>query len=336
VTPQDKEEYRPPLGAGNVFDWDVQESHKGTRLDKFLLETGQFVSRHQIQKLIENGSVRVDGAPSKASFRLRPLQTVRAEVPPPEPLHTVPEPIPLDVLYEDEDLLVINKPAGMVVHPAAGHSRDTLVNALLYHCRDLSGIGGTLRPGIVHRLDKQTSGILVVAKGDKAHLALSEQFKAHSILREYTGLVYGNLSGKRGSVDVPIGRHVTERKKMSTRTRQGRHAVTHWRVEQRFQHFTLLRFTLQTGRTHQIRVHMAEQGHPIVGDLTYGGKRTRLNHLPAAHPDRKALKGLDRFFLHAEKLGFEHPRSGASLHFSCPLPEELRAILFSLAPRTGL
>ena len=311
-------------GADAVFDWVVQESHEGTRLDKFLLETEQFVSRHQIQKLIENGSVRVDGTHSKPSCRLKPSQAIRVEVPPPRPIETAPEPIPLDLLYEDKDLLVVNKPAGMVVHPAAGHSRDTLVNALLFHCQDLSGIGGTLRPGIVHRLDKQTSGLLVVAKGDKAH----------SILREYVGLVHGSPVDAGGSVDLPIGRHVTERKKMSSRTRRGRHAVTHWRVERRLENFTLLRFTLQTGRTHQIRVHMAERGHPIAGDLVYGGKRTRLNHLPAVHPDRKTLEGLDRFFLHAEKLGFEHPRSGASLQFSCPLPQELEAILRSLTPRT--
>ncbi len=316
----------------SVFDWVVGETQEGTRLDKFLLATGQFVSRHQIQKLIENGSVRVDGARAKASSRLKPFQGVRVEVPPPAPMATVPEPIPLDILYEDEDLLVVNKPAGMVVHPAAGHSRNTLVNALLFRCRDLSGIGGTLRPGIVHRLDKETSGLLVVAKGDAAHLALSKQFKEHSILREYVGLVVGGPTRDSDSVEAPIGRHVTERKKMSTRTRRGRHAVTHWRVERRFQNFTLLRFTLQTGRTHQIRVHMAEQGHPIAGDLLYGGRRIRLNRLPAVHPDRKALEGLDRFFLHAERLGFVHPRSGASLRFSCPLPEELEAILDSLAP----
>ena len=335
MTPRDKAENRPCIGAEAVFDWVVRQSQEGARLDKFLLETEQFASRHQIQKLIENGSVRVDGAHAKASCRLRPLQAIRVEVPPPTRIESPPAPIPLDVLHEDQDLLVVNKPAGMVVHPAAGHSRDTLVNALLFHCTDLSGIGGTLRPGIVHRLDKQTSGLLVVAKGDKAHLALSKQFKTHSILREYVGLVHGSPADEGGSVDLPIGRHVTERKKMSSRTRRGRHAVTHWRVEQRLENFTLLRFTLQTGRTHQIRVHMSERGHPIAGDLVYGGKRTRLNHLPAAHPDRKALEGLDRFFLHAEKLGFEHPHSGTSLQFSCPLPEELEAILRSLAPRKG-
>ena len=319
---------------GNVFDWVVQEPEGGTRLDKFLLAKGRFASRHQIQKLIENGSVRVDGAHAKASSRLRPRQGIHVEIPPPAPMQTPAEPIPLHVLYEDEDLLVVNKPAGMVVHPAAGHSRDTLVNALLYRCQDLSGIGGELRPGIVHRLDKQTSGLLVVAKGDTAHLALSKQFKAHSILREYVGLVHGGPADDRGRVEASIGRHLTERKKMSSRTRRGRHAVTHWRVERRLENFTLLRFTLQTGRTHQIRVHMAEQGHPIVGDILYGGKRTRLNHLPAAHPDRRVLEGLNRFFLHAEQLGFEHPRGGARLRFSCPLPDELQAILHSLAPWT--
>ncbi len=324
----------PAAGVEAAFEWVVREAEEIRRLDKFLLATGEFVSRHQIQKLIENGSVLVDGAPAKASSRLRPFQHIRVEVPPPAPVRTLPESIPLDILYEDEDLLVVNKPAGMVVHPAAGHSRDTLVNALLFHCRDLSGIGGTLRPGIVHRLDKQTSGLLVVAKGDRAHLALSRQFKAHSILREYVGLVHGIPPVERGVVDEPIGRHVTERKKMSTRTRRGRRAVTQWRRERRFENFTQLRFTLQTGRTHQIRVHMAEHGYPIAGDRVYGGKRTRLNQLPSTHPDRKVLAGLKRFFLHAETLGFEHPGTGEPLRFSCPLPRELRAILESLTPWT--
>ena len=315
------------------FLWVVPESDEGCRLDMFLLATERFVSRHQIQKLIENRSVRVDGAHAKASYRLKSTQEVRVDVPPPEPIETAPEPIPLQILYEDRDLLVVNKPAGMVVHPAAGHSRNTLVNALLFRCQDLSGIGGALRPGIVHRLDKETSGLLVVAKGDTAHLALSEQFKAHSIRREYLGLVVGVLINDKGSVDAPIGRHPRERKKMSSHTHRGRRAVTHWRVERRFHDFTLLRFRLETGRTHQIRVHMAEQGHPVVGDLVYGGKRTRLNHLPVSDPDRKSLQGLGRFFLHAETLGFQHPRSGDSMLFACPLPEELARRLESLTPR---
>ena len=331
-SPNNKHDCEHPEGVEATFLWVVSASQEGERLDRFLLATGEFVSRHQIQKLIEKGYVWVDGTHVKASCRLRPHQEIRVAVPAPVPTRTAPEPIPLDVLYEDEDLLVVNKPAGMVVHPAAGHTRDTLVNALLFRCHDLSGIGGELRPGIVHRLDKQTSGLLVVAKGDAAHLALSEQFKAHAIRREYVGLVHGTFSNEQGSVDEPIGRHLTQRKKMSSRTRRGRQAVTHWRVEQRFHGFTLLRFSLETGRTHQIRVHMAEKGHPIVGDLVYGGKRARMAHPPASDQDHKKLIGLGRFFLHAEKLGFEHPRSGTPLLFSSPLPEELALILRSLTP----
>jgi 23S rRNA pseudouridine1911/1915/1917 synthase len=322
--------------AKAVFDWVVQESQKGIRLDLFLLATGEFVSRHQVQRMIEKGRVRVNGAHAKASCRLKPSHAVHVEVLPPEPMQAAPESIPLDVLYEDGDLLVVNKPAGMVVHPAAGHTGNTLVNALLFRCRDLSGIGGTLRPGIVHRLDKQTSGLLAVAKTDEAHLALSRQFKDHSISREYVGLVHGRLSEERGSVDEPIGRHPEDRKKMSIRTRRGRHAVTHWTVEQRFEQFTLLRFALQTGRTHQIRVHMSGQGHPIVGDLLYGNRRARLRTgAAAAHPALRALKRMDRFFLHARRLGFRHPRSGAFLEFVCPLPKELEEVLRSLKPETG-
>ena len=314
------------------FLWVVSESDEGQRLDRFLLATGRFVSRHQIQKLIEKGAVRVDGVKARASHRLKCAQEIRVEVPDPVPSVAAPEPIPVEVLYEDRELLVVNKPAGMVVHPAAGHSGKTLVNALLSRCHDLSGIGGELRPGIVHRLDKQTSGLLVVAKGDAAHLALSEQFKSHSIRREYVGLVFGVVPEEKGRVEAPIGRHPRDRKKMSTRTRRGRHAVTHWQVERRFHDFTFLRFILQTGRTHQIRVHMAEQGHPIAGDLVYGGKRARLSHLAASDPDRGVLEGLDRFFLHAEKLGFVHPGTGAPLLFSSPLPTELASRLEALTP----
>jgi 23S rRNA pseudouridine1911/1915/1917 synthase len=331
-TPEYKQDPEHTESTETSFLWVVSESQEGERLDRFLLSTGEFVSRHQIQKLIEKGSVWVDGNHVKASYRLRSPQEIRVAVPPPVPTHTAAEPIPLDVLYEDEDLLVVNKPAGMVVHPAAGHTRDTLVNALLYRCHDLSGIGGKLRPGIVHRLDKQTSGLLVVAKGDAAHLALSGQFKAHATRREYVGLVHGALSDEQGSVDAPIGRHLKQRKKMSSRTRRGRQAITRWRVERRFQGFTLLRFSLETGRTHQIRVHMAEKGHPIVGDLVYGGKRARMAHLPASDQGHKKLQGLGRFFLHAEKLGFEHPRSRTPLLFTSPLPEELAVILHSLTP----
>ncbi len=314
------------------FRWIVPESDGGARLDLFLLGSGRFTSRNQVRRLILERNVWVDGCPRKPGYRLRPLQEIRVELPPPTPTETRPEPIPLEIVYEDEDLLVVNKPPGMVVHPAAGHPGRTLVNALLFHCSDLSGIGGKIRPGIVHRLDKETSGLLVVAKSDRAHLALAEQFRVHSIRREYLGLVHGRIDENRGRIEAPIGRHVKERKKMSSHTRRGRKAVTHWRVERRFRNFTLLRFTLETGRTHQIRVHMAERGHPIVGDAVYGGKKTRLGHLPPTDPDRRLLEGLDRFFLHAETLGFRHPRTDAPLHLSRPLPPELAGVLASLRP----
>jgi 23S rRNA pseudouridine1911/1915/1917 synthase len=240
-------------------------------------------------------------------------------------------PIPLRIVHEDKDLLVLDKPAGMVVHPAAGHSRDTLVNALLHHCKDLSGIGCVLRPGIVHRLDKGTSGLLVVAKNDVSHLALARQFHEHSILREYLGLVRGDLKGNQGSIAAPIGRHVRDRKKMSTRTLRGRDAITLWRVERRYRSYTLVRFTLKTGRTHQIRVHMKELGHPIVGDPVYGARTGRGTRAGMDDNRTDKLAQLERPFLHAEKLGFQHPRSSLFLQFIAPLPPELEEVLQQLA-----
>ena len=311
--------------TGHVFV--ISGSEVGGRIDQFLLRTGRFASRHQIQVLIQDGSVRVDERTVKPAYRLKAGERIAVTVPPPEPVESVPEAIPLDVVFEDPDLLVVDKPAGMVVHPAAGHRGGTLVNALLHHCRDLSGIGGHLRPGIVHRLDKQTSGLLVVAKGDEAHLALSRQFQKHTILREYVGLVRGTLREDSGRVDAPVGRHRTERKKMSTRSRRGRNAVTHWRVDRRFAGFDLVRFTLETGRTHQIRVHMAAIGHPIVGDHVYGGKKRGALEGVGDPRLRAALGTLDRFFLHAARLGFAHPRTGEPLEFHRPLPPELESVL---------
>jgi len=311
----------------------VPESKNGTRLDLFLLESGRFVSRHQIQRLIHNQSIQIPHQPIKPSYRLKPFQEIQVTLPPPEPDTSLPEPIPLDVYYEDDALLVVNKPAGMVVHPAAGHRSNTLVNALLHHCRDLSGIGGTLRPGIVHRLDKDTSGLLVVAKSDHAHLALSKQFQAHSIVREYQGLVHGKPATREGVIDAPISRHPQDRKKMSLLNPRGRHAVTFWKVERRFHSFTLLRFTLKTGRTHQIRVHTSAQGYPVVGDLVYGWKKRRIGKLPLIDEEQTALQGMSRLFLHAENLGFQHPGTGQFLLFSCPLPPELISILSVLRPQ---
>jgi len=306
------------------------ESAEGKRLDLFLLETDKFVSRHQVQKLISGGSVHVDGFITKPSHRLKPLQEITVTIPPAQPTHTTPEAIPLEIIHEDDDLLVVNKAAGMVVHPAAGHKSNTLVNALLHHCKDLSGIGGVLRPGIVHRLDKDTSGLLVVAKGDNVHQDLSRQFQAHSIIREYQGLVYGSPRASEGVIESAIGRHYKDRKKMSSRTRRGKQAVTQWKIEQRFRSFTLIRFTLKTGRTHQIRVHSSEAGYPIVGDTVYGRKRTRTGGISISEREKDVIKSLSRLFLHAGKLGFLHPRTNRSLCFSAPMPPDLTRVLETL------
>jgi 23S rRNA pseudouridine1911/1915/1917 synthase len=311
----------------------AQASDQGKRLDHFLQSTGKFSSRHQIQQLITSGSIRVNERKVKPSYRLRSLERIFVEIPAPTPSLCVAEPIPLSILHEDEDLLVVNKPAGMVVHPAAGHQGKTLVNALLHHCKDLSGIGGVQRPGIVHRLDKDTSGLLVVAKRNDIHVLLSRQFQSHSILREYLGIVHGALSQDRGTIDAPIGRHPTQRKKMSTRSTRGRRAVTQWEVLERLPHFTFVRFRLETGRTHQIRVHMAELRNPILGDPVYGGKTQKHLGRSWLEEERKELNSLNRLFLHAERLGFRHPRTGDFRVFSCPLPEDLEGVLRILRRR---
>jgi 23S rRNA pseudouridine1911/1915/1917 synthase len=291
----------------------------GKRLDVALARLEPALSRAQVQRLIEQGEVRVAGALAKPAHKLREGERIEGRVPEPVPVSVAAQEIPLVILHEDADLVVVDKPAGMVVHPAAGHARGTLVNALLHHCRDLSGVGGELRPGIVHRIDKDTSGVLVVAKHDRAHRALAAQWKVHSIDREYLAFARGAPRDDSGTVDAPIGRHPTDRKRMSTRARVSRSAVTHWRVEQRLREATLLRVRLETGRTHQIRVHMASIGLPLLGDPVYGGGRS----LPAA-------RGLARQALHATLLGFTHPTSGARLRFESPLPADLRALLEAL------
>jgi 23S rRNA pseudouridine1911/1915/1917 synthase len=264
---------------------------------------------------------------TKPAYRLKAFQTIEVDIPPPRETTSLPEPVSLHILYEDDDLIVINKPAGMVVHPAAGNERGTLVNALLYHCKNLSGIGGIIRPGIVHRLDKGTSGVLVAAKRDSAHISLVKQFQHHSILREYVGLVVGQFDTSTGFVERPIGRHPIERKKMSTKSPRCKPAVTHWKEEKRFSYFTLMRFSLKTGRTHQIRVHMADSGHPIVGDTTYGRQREWYGSR-GLEAEMRAIKAiLHRSFLHAERLGFTHPATNEFMMFSVPLPHELVAVL---------
>ncbi len=291
----------------------------GKRLDAALARLEPTLSRAQVQRLIERGEVTVAGAHAKPAHKLRAGERIEGRVPEPVPVAIAAQAIPLVVLHEDADLVVVDKPAGMVVHPAAGHAQGTLVNALLHHCRDLSGVGGELRPGIVHRIDKDTSGVLVVAKHDRAHRALAAQWKEHSIDREYLAVVRGAPRSDSGTVDAPIGRHPTDRKRMSTRARVARSAVTHWRVEERLREATLLRVRLETGRTHQIRVHMASIGLPLIGDPVYGGGR--------AHP---AARGLGRQALHATLLGFTHPTTGARVRFESALPADLRALLESL------
>lgn len=286
----------------------------GERIDKFLNEVMPDFSRSYLQKLIKNGNVLVKDICVKPNYRLNAEDEIQVRIPDDVPLDIQPENIPLDILYEDEDLLVINKPKGMVVHPAAGHYSKTLVNALLYHCDgQLSGINGVLRPGIVHRIDRDTTGSLLVCKNDMAHRALAEQLKEHSINRRYRAIVWGNLKEDEGTVDAPIGRHPVDRKKMAINRQNGKNAVTHYTVLQRFSKFTYIECRLETGRTHQIRVHMASIGHPLLGDEVYG---------PARSP--YTLEGQ---CLHAMTLGFVHPRTGEYVECTAPLPTYFEHLL---------
>ena len=279
----------------------------GERIDKFLNEAMPDFSRSYLQKLIKNGNVLVKDICVKPNYRLNAEDEIQVRIPDDVSLDIQPENIPLDILYEDEDLLVINKPKGMVVHPAAGHYSGTLVNALLYHCDgQLSGINGVLRPGIVHRIDRDTTGSLLVCKNDMAHRALAEQLKEHSINRRYRAIVWGNLKDDDGTVDAPIGRHPVDRKKMAINRQNGKNAVTHYTVLQRFSKFTYIECRLETGRTHQIRVHMASIGHPLLGDEVYGPGRSPYT--------------LEGQCLHAMTLGFVHPRTGEYVECTAPLP----------------
>ena len=289
-------------------------------MDVFLSQKEPALSRSQIKRLIEMGEVQVGGRKAKAALRLRENDAVTLILPEPKKLELEAQAIPLKVLYEDLHLIVVDKPAGLVVHPGAGNYSGTLVNALLHRCPDLAGVGGVLRPGIVHRLDKDTSGVLVAAKDDLAHRFLAEQFKKHTAKREYIGVVFGQLADE-GQVAASIGRHPTHRKKMSARPRKGREARTHWRVLERFRSFNLAEFRLETGRTHQIRVHLSSIGHPILGDPLYGG-RSRLTSIePLAL--RQGLQRLRRQALHAACLGFVHPVTKEPMEFSSSLPPDL-------------
>ena len=291
---------------------------EGLRLDLFLSEELEDHSRSFLQKLIKEGLVTVDGKPVKANYRLSAGQQVSVQVREPEEVNIEPQEMSLDILYEDGDVCIVNKPKGMVVHPAAGHYRDTLVNGIMYHCQDsLSGINGSLRPGIVHRIDKDTTGALIICKNDKAHSCIAEQLKEHSITRRYRAIIIGNLSEDEGTVDAPIGRHPTQRKKMAVNRNNGKRAVTHYRVLARFRGYTYIECRLETGRTHQIRVHMASIGHPLLGDTVYG-------------PAKQAYPSLEGQTLHAMVIGFVHPTTGAYMEFEAPLPAYFAELLQKL------
>nr|WP_296955649.1 RluA family pseudouridine synthase [uncultured Mediterraneibacter sp.] len=289
----------------------------GERIDKFLGGTLEGLSRSYIQKLLKEGNITVDSKAVKANYKLSEGDQIEVLIPDPEILDVLPEDIPLDILYEDDDILIVNKPKGMVVHPAPGHPNHTLVNAVMYHCgANLSGINGVIRPGIVHRIDQNTTGSLLVCKNDHAHQILAEQLKEHSITRRYHAIVHGNLKADTGTVNASIGRHPTDRKKMSTKASNGRHAVTHYKVLERFGNYTYIECELETGRTHQIRVHMASIGHPILGDDVYG---------PAKCPFH-----LEGQTLHAKVLGIVHPTTGEYMEFDAPLPEYFVELLEKL------
>ncbi len=282
------------------------------RIDKYISDNIAVLTRSAVQRLCESGEILVNGRVSAKNYKIRTGDTVCFRIPDPQPMDAVPENIPLDIVYEDSDLLVVNKPKGMVVHPAHGNYNGTLVNALLYHCGEsLSGINGVIRPGIVHRIDKNTSGLLIVAKNDASHLKLAEQIKAHSFTREYEAVASGYFKETSGIVDAPIGRHKTDRKKMCVTAENSRNAVTHYEVLHQFGGYAHVRLKLETGRTHQIRVHLAYIGHPVLGDDVYG----------------KPYKGIDGQCLHARKIGFIHPSTGEYMEFTSPLPDYFTGVL---------
>ena len=292
----------------------LRTDREGERADAFLARSVPDLTRSAAQKLLEQGMVKRRGAPLKKNDRLSPGEELELTLPDPEPLDVVPQNIPLDVVYEDEDVIVVNKPVGLVVHPAPGHPDGTLVNALLYHCGDsLSGVNGVLRPGIVHRIDRDTSGLIIAAKNDRAHLALAQQLQDHSLARTYAAVTVGGLKEDEGTIDAPIGRHPVDRKRMAVDWKNGKRAVTHYTVLGRYPGYTYVECRLETGRTHQIRVHMASIGHPLLGDVVYGSK--------------KPWPGLAGQCLHARKLRFVHPSTGKLVEVECPLPDWFETVL---------
>lgn len=295
--------------------FEIGFEQEGERLDKFLCSIYPDFSRSFFQKLIKQAQILVNDSPQKASYPLHVEDIVKVGIPDAVQTAIEPENIPLDILYEDDDVLIVNKPKGMVVHPSAGHYSGTLVNAIMYHCKDsLSGINGEIRPGIVHRIDMDTTGSLIVCKNDESHVNIAAQIKEHSVNRIYVGIVCGNIKADEGTIEGAIGRHPTQRKKMAVNEKNGKPAITHYKVLERFGSYTYVQFKLETGRTHQIRVHMASIGHPLLGDTLYSGKNS-------------PFKNLQGQTLHAKTIGFCHPRTGEYMEYSAPLPEYFEKIL---------
>lgn len=302
--------------------FEVEAEQEGERLDKFLSIIYPEFSRAFFQKLIKSKQVSVNETPQKASYCVKIDDIVTVEIPDAVETTIEPENIPLDILYEDDDVLIVNKPKGMVVHPSAGHYSGTLVNAIMYHCKDtLSGINGEIRPGIVHRIDMDTTGSLIVCKNDEAHVNIAQQIKEHSVNRIYVGIVCGNVKEDSGTVEGAIGRHPIERKKMAINGKNGKPAITHYKVLERFKNYTYMQFKLETGRTHQIRVHMASIGHPLLGDILYSSGRSPFKHLQGQ-------------CLHAKTIGFIHPKTGEYMEYSAPLPEYFEKMLCLLKSNT--
>lgn len=306
-----------------LFDWTVEPEEGGERIDKFLSQVPDCDwSRTQLQGWIKDGNVQVNGKAVKGNYKVHEGDEISLKVPPPVELDLQAEPMDLHIVYEDQDVVVVNKPRGMVVHPAPGNYSGTLVNGLLYHCKDLSGINGVLRPGIVHRIDKDTSGLLMVAKNDKAHESLAAQLKDHTVTRRYVAIVHGKIPHERGTIDAPIGRDPKNRQQMAVVFENSKNAITHFAVLERYQDYTLVDCKLETGRTHQIRVHMKYINHPLVGDAKYGPTTNEF--------------GLDGQALHARDLGFIHPTTGEYLEFTAPLPDDMEKILTIIRERNRI
>ncbi len=318
--------------TGRSYTLEVPETAEGMRLDKFLAEALPDFSRTQIQRFIDENHVELTRGRATARYRVRAGECLRLEVPLAKPSHLLPEDIPLDIVFEDDALVVINKPPGMVVHPAPGHDHGTLVNALLHHCQSLSGVGEEERPGIVHRLDKDTSGLLLVAKHDRSHRHLSDQLRVRTLRRRYLALVQGRPPADHGTIDAPIGRHPQHRQKMAVVESRGREARTHYEVLESWGALSVLQLSLETGRTHQIRVHLAHISRPVIGDPVYGTKAVSLPRHPTVE---RWIRGFPRQALHARELQFEHPETGETMTYTAPLPEDLAELMARVRQTLG-